>query len=149
MFFAMSKIIFALRYDKFAAYSPKYSLFSSLANFQSLIAVIFAIKSPQPLDNNLSGAFDIIFKSAIMHIGVSTFIEYGLFPPLNDTKGLEIPSCDADVGILINGFFLNYSQPFFQCLYIDHRQFLQSFLFFHFLFHFLHIEHFEMMLLLL
>ena len=34
------------------------------------------------------------------------------FSPLTETKGLAIPSCDADVGILTNGFFRLNEQSF-------------------------------------
>src|SRR5215210_3850085 len=97
--FEISNIILALKDDRLAAYSPKYSLVSSLESSQSLMAVIFAIRSPHPLAINLPGALDIMCKSAIISIGVSTLIEYGLLLPLSDTNGLEIPSWEAEVGM--------------------------------------------------
>jgi hypothetical protein len=41
--------------------------------------------------------------SATTPIGVFAFMECGLLVPLMETNGLDIPSCDADVGTLRNG----------------------------------------------
>ena len=103
-FFELSITIFALIDAKFAAYVPKYSPTSSLASSQSLTAVTLAIRSPQPLAKSLFGAFFRIAISTKTPSGAVAIMEYGL-SPRKETKGLAIPSCDAEVGMLTNGFF--------------------------------------------
>ena len=46
---------------------------------------------------------DIRSVSASTPIGACAFNEYGFSRPLIDTKGLEIPSWEADVGTLTKG----------------------------------------------
>ena len=83
---------------------PKYSPTLSLAGSQSRTAVTFAMRSPQPLAMSLCGALFSISISTKTPSGAVATIEYGL-SPRRETNGLAIPSCDADVGTLTNGFF--------------------------------------------
>ena len=83
----------------------------SLPNSQSFTAVIFAIKSPQPLAINFLGARFIISTSTKTPRGAVATNECG-FLPLTDTNGLAIPSWDADVGILTNGILILKEQSF-------------------------------------
>ena len=76
--------------------------FLSLPNCQSRTAVIFAMRSPQPLASNFFGAFFIISTSTKTPSGAVATRECGL-SPFTDTNGLAMPSCDADVGTLTNG----------------------------------------------
>ena len=73
----------------------------SLPSCQSRTAVIFAIRSPQPLASNLLGAFFITSTSTKTPSGAVATKECGL-SPLTETKGLAMPSCEADVGMLTN-----------------------------------------------
>ena len=100
----LSVRIFALNNARFAEYLPKYSPVFLLAISQSFTAVIFAIKSPQPLEISRFGAFFITSTSTKTPSGAVATSECG-FSPLTETNGLDIPSWDADVGILTNGFF--------------------------------------------
>ncbi len=103
LFSDASRRIFALMDARFAEYLPKYSPVLSLPISQSLTAVIFAIRSPHPLAKSFFGAFLITSMSTKTPSGAVATIECGL-SPRTETKGLAIPSCDAAVGTLTNGF---------------------------------------------
>ena len=67
------------------------------------LAVEFEITSAHPDARSLYGALTIRAVSAMTPKGTVALRERELPPSLMDARGLAMPSCDADVGTLMNG----------------------------------------------
>ena len=99
MLLTLSVIRWADIIERDAADSLNCAFFNLWANFQSLIAVKFEIKSAQPADNSLNGDWAMISVSAITAIGECAFADVDVLGFLIEAKGDTIPSCEAVVGM--------------------------------------------------